>query len=150
MHKFEKVLEKKMKDKKSHLGENESKAKMSVLQDLKDSMADMMKDRLDGGLKKVTVASDSKEGIKKGLEKAKQLMNGDMSPAAAEHAGKMEDEEEEGAEHEASESEAEESAEHDEGMEPKEEEEMSEAELDAKIKKLMAMKEKMKKEQEEA
>lgn len=148
MHKFEKLMEKKMKDKKSHLDENESKAKMSVLQDLKHDMGEMMKDRLHGGLKKVTVASDSPEGIKKGLDKAKQLV-GEMSPAEAEHeAPEHEGEsEEEMAEHEAAESPEMEEKEQ-EGEEG--EEEMSEEEIDAKIKKLMAMKEKMKKEKEEA
>lgn len=144
MHKFEKLLEKKMKDKKSHLDENSSKAKMSVLSNLKDDMAEMMKDRLHDGLKKVTVASDSPEGIKAGLDKAKQIV-GEMSPAKAEkEAHEAEEGEEEGAEHEAAESPEMEEKEH-EG----DEEEMSEEELDAKIKKLMAKKAKMEKSQKE-
>ncbi|NDD83949.1 hypothetical protein EBZ38_06690 [bacterium] len=65
---------KKLIDKKKARGEemspNEKKAKGSVLEDLIGSMGDEMK----GNLKKVTVASSSKKGLEKGLEKAQEMM----------------------------------------------------------------------------
>jgi hypothetical protein len=140
MEKFKKLLQSK---KAKPVSETEKSAKMDVLQDLKKHAMDMMGEKLHG-LKKVTVASDSKEGIKKGLDKAKQIL------------GKSSDEEEicpecegegcpaceieESPEHEASESSEEETSEHELGEEPSDEN-MSEEELDAKIKELMKKKE---------
>lgn len=58
--------------KKRNLPEAEKKAKMDVVKGLSDDMADHMHRRM-GGLKKVEVASDSKEGLKAGLDLAKQV-----------------------------------------------------------------------------
>lgn len=109
------------KDKKK-MSPSEKEAKMSVLKDLKSVAEEAMGDDLKG-MKKVTVAADSEEGLEEGMDKAKELLKakmGDMSPADAEH-------EEEEMEEESEDS-----------------EDMSEEELDAKIAKLMEMKKKLK------
>lgn len=67
---------KKMLEKKKGLSDVEKDAKMNVVKDLRDSASSMMKDKL-GGLKKVTVASDSKEGLEEGLDKAEELLEGE-------------------------------------------------------------------------
>lgn len=130
-HMLEKLME--MKKGKKPLSENEKKAKMSAVKDLssiaKEAMSDGMK-----GLKKVTVASNDEEGLKSGLEKAKELL-GDKDEAtedAEEVVGAdLDGDAEEG-----------ESEEHKEAVlgEEKEPSEMSPEELDAKIKELMTIK----------
>lgn len=56
------------------MSEHEKNAKMGVLHHLKQMAEGMMKDHMDGhGMKKVSVMSDSPEGLQEGLEKAKQL-----------------------------------------------------------------------------
>lgn len=58
-------------------GEMEKDAKLSALRELRDiaskAMGEGMKSKMDG-MQKVTVASDDKEGLVKGLDKAKDLM----------------------------------------------------------------------------
>jgi hypothetical protein len=128
--KFDKLMEKKKKDKP--MSDVAKDAKTSVLKDLQSMAAGAMKDGLKGGLKKVSVMSDSPEGLKKGLEKAEDMVEGgmgeidekdaDMDLADAEEAlpihanGEIEDDDME---------------------------DCSEEELDAKLEKLMAMKKKM-------
>ena len=51
-----------------------SKAKLSQLNELSKEMKKMMGDDYAKGLQKVTVASDSPEGLKKGLSKAQEIM----------------------------------------------------------------------------
>lgn len=70
--KMMKLLEKK---KKSGMGmsDAEKDAKMSVIKDMQDMAKNAMGDKL-SGLKKVTVTSDSPEGLQKGLEKAKEIL----------------------------------------------------------------------------
>lgn len=114
-----------MFDKKKGMSPIEKKAKMSVLKDLHGQASDLMKEGLKG-VKKVSVMSDSKEGLKKGLEKAEDMLGEDQ----------MEDEEQ--SEQEDLESEEYEDQQ-DEAMP------MDEDELDAKIQELMKMKEKLKK-----
>lgn len=83
MEKFSKLLESRKKDSKP-MSDTEKKAKMSVLEHVRGMASDMMKDRLSGGMKKVEVASDSKEGLLAGLSKAKEAMSGselDLSDA---------------------------------------------------------------------
>lgn len=75
MDDLKELLAKKMKDQKEPMSENKKNAKMSVLQDLKKMMDDSIAGDLKG-LKKVTVASDSKEGLKEGLEKAEDVIEG--------------------------------------------------------------------------
>ena len=61
------------KFKKSKMGSNEKEAKLSALMGLKEEMQKLMGDDVKG-LKKVTVASDSPDGLEKGLEKAKEML----------------------------------------------------------------------------
>jgi hypothetical protein len=111
------------KDKK--MSPIEKKAKLAALKDAHGLASEMMKDGL-GGLKKVTVASDSKEGLKKGLDKAEDML------------GEQESEDEEMGAKEASESEEFEDAQD-------ESEPMSEEEIDAKIEELLKLKEQLSK-----
>lgn len=62
----------KMLAKKRDLPAHEKNAKMDVVKGLQDDMSDHMQQRM-GKLKKVTVASDSDEGLKAGLDKAKDI-----------------------------------------------------------------------------
>jgi len=125
---FDKLMEKKKHEGKGHMRPEEKKAKVGILEDLKNAMSEHMSGKL-GGLKKVTVASDSKEGLKKGLEKAKEITG---------HMPEGEGEDEESPVHEASESVDEEAAEHEEGgsEEGKSEEDMSPDEIKAEIRHL--------------
>ena len=111
------------KDKK--MSPLEQKAKLKALKEANGMASDMLKGQL-SGLKKVTVASDSKEGLKKGLDKAEDML------------GEQEDEDSELGEQADAESDEYESAQ-DEAMP------MDEDELDKKIQELMALKEKLKK-----
>ena len=77
----------------------ELKAKATVMKDLSDLLSkDMGHDM--ASMKKVTVASDSKEGLEKGLEKAKEVVQG----GAADEMDHGDDESLESPEEEASES----------------------------------------------
>lgn len=70
---------KKMKNKKKSesMSDSEKNAKMKVVDEMEKMADDAMSDSFKNGMKKVTVAADSKEGIKQGLESAKKLLNGD-------------------------------------------------------------------------
>ena len=129
MEKFQKLMASK---KAKQVSGDEQKAKLDVLKDLKKQAMEMMGEKV-SGLKKVTIASDSKEGLKKGLEKAEEVV--DKSPEEQEACPECEGhgcEACESEEHEASESPEQESSEE------------SEEELDKKIKELMAKKEALK------
>jgi len=65
MKSFQKMMEKKKASKMSPV---EKDAKMNVLEDLRNHAMKAM----GGKIKKVTVASDSKEGLEKGLDMAKE------------------------------------------------------------------------------
>lgn len=62
-----------MFEKKKKLSGVEKKAKMKVVEDMRDMASKAMGDKLHG-LKKVTVASNSSEGLKEGLEKAEDVI----------------------------------------------------------------------------
>lgn len=117
------LMEKKMKQGKK-LDPTEKEAKEHVLKTLMDDMSGMMSDKLKG-LKKVTVAADSKEDLEKGLEKAKEIIEGEdeesseLSPEMAAMAP-------------------------DEDLESEDSEEESEDELERKIQELMEKKEALK------
>jgi hypothetical protein len=113
---FEKLLAKK-KAKGEMLPEQEQSARGSVLEDLIGNMGERQAKKLDG-LKKVSVMADSEEGLKAGLDKAKDVV-GKMPEAM--------DGDEESPEEEASESPDEEH-----------EEELSKEELQAQIDELKA------------
>ena len=112
---------KNMKKKGKKMSDAEMMAKKNVLSSLRDQAAEAMGDKL----KKVTVAAPSEEGLKKGLDKAKEIVEGkemlaEASPEDAELDGGDEGEEE----HEMK-------------------EEMSLDEINAKLEELMKMKKMM-------
>lgn len=68
-------MEKKPKSKEKSL---DLMGKIEAAKEMRDLASSMMKDSLGGkmkSLKEVKVASDSSEGLKKGLEKAKEMVN---------------------------------------------------------------------------
>lgn len=71
--KLEALAAKKKRDGRRDMGDGEKKAKLSALDDLRSHIKDAMDDKL-GSLKKVSVASDSQEGLEHGLDKAKDLV----------------------------------------------------------------------------
>jgi hypothetical protein len=86
MKKLMKMLEEKDSNMKGKMSPEKSKAKMDVLKELM-SMADSGEvGSMAEGLQKVTVAAKDKSGLEKGLEKAKEVVEG---------MPEMEDEEEE-------------------------------------------------------
>ncbi len=111
------------KDKK--MSPLEQKAKMKALKEANSMASEMLKGKL-GGLKKVTVAADSKEGLKEGLEKAEDILGEDEMEDS--EMGEKEDAQAEGYEDEQEESEP-----------------MDEDEINAKIEELMKLKEKLQK-----
>lgn len=116
----------------------EMKAKKNSLEALRKSMQDMMGEKL-SGVKKVSVAADSKEGLEKGLDKAKDLLGHEEAE------GEMDS----SPEHESLESDADRMIEGDgeESMSASKEiaeGEISDEELDAKIKDLLDQKAKRK------
>ena len=118
----------------------EQKASSQVLDALRKETQGMLKGKMDG-LKKVTVASNSPEGLKKGLDLAKKVV------PASEELGEPSDLQDEGSEdEEAGESPEEEASEQAEGSEIEgltaEEEAMSPEEIDHLISKLLELKSK--------
>lgn len=124
------------KDKVKKLSDLEKKAKLDVLKDAYGVASGMLKDKV-SGVKKVTVASDSKEGLKKGLEKGLEII-GKNESEDEEIIGENESEDEEMGESDESKS---------EGYEDQQEESepTSVAEINAKIEELMKLKEKLSK-----
>ena len=92
MDRLEQLIAKKKQAGKS-LGKPHVKAKSSVLQELMDDMVGLGASKLDG-LKKVTVASDSPEGLKKGLEKAEEVVEQKLEGGEEESSSEEESEEE--------------------------------------------------------
>lgn len=123
------------KDKMKSLSESEKKAKMTPLKEAHRMACDMLKDKVKG-LKKVTIASDSEEGIKKGIKKAEEVFG--MRKSEDEEMGEHESEDEEMGEKD--EAEASEYEDQQEESEP-----MDEAEINAQIEHLMKLKEKLSK-----
>jgi hypothetical protein len=78
MKEFKELLMKKAKE-----GKNSDPDRLKAGSEVLKELGDMFKDRIKGNLKKVTVASDSPEGLKKGLEKAEEMLE-------APHDSKME------------------------------------------------------------
>jgi hypothetical protein len=137
---------KKMKHKESSMPDHEKMAKMTVLHHMKKVAEDMMKDHMGHGMKKVSVMSDSPEGLQHGLEKAKEMMHGQSpegDPMSDEEPGEMVhgDVNEPGdSSHEAKPFAGEESPEEEAAEEDQEEAGMSHEDIDAKIKHLMDLK----------
>jgi hypothetical protein len=116
------------------------KAKLAALKGAHKVASDMMKDDL-SGLKKVTVASDSKSGLKEGLEKAEEMLGEkDCSscPGCPECEGEQDSEDSEMGESEGKEADAYEDDQ--DAAEP-----MDMDELEKKIQELMKLKEKLQK-----
>lgn len=112
-----------LKKGKSEMSEDEKSAKSKVLESLMGEM-----DKMGAGkLQKVTVAAKDKAGLEKGLEKAKDLVEGKLSPVDA---GSLE---------EIGENEVESDSEEEKG-----EEAFSEEDIDKQIAELMAKKAAMK------
>lgn len=74
MEKFAKLLESKAKSQKPMMGP-EKDAKMRAIHEMRKMASDEMAMPLKG-LKKVTVASNDPQGLKSGLEKAKEMLSG--------------------------------------------------------------------------
>lgn len=131
MEKFERMLEKKKKSGKE-MSDVEQEAKMGVVKAMRDMASEQMGKKL-GGLKKITVASDSPQGLKEGLAKVKDMMG---------LAKEGQEEDESGVEAMDDDQIA------DSGEESPEDEDaelanMSEDEINIQLEKLMAMKKKM-------
>lgn len=137
---YDKFLKKKMMSQAADsamMGDDEKQAKMSVLNQLRDMANQELGGKLKG-IKKVSVMSNSPEGLEAGLDKAKDVVedHSSISPEETdgnEHSENMEPQEglEDMDEHAAFEQE----------LHP----EMSEAELDRKMAELMMMKAKFRK-----
>jgi hypothetical protein len=69
-----KMMESLMKKKGKGMDKDKMEAKKAVIQELRQMAEEMMGGDLMEGMKKVTVASDSKEGLEEGLEKAKEIL----------------------------------------------------------------------------
>lgn len=118
----------------------EQKASSKVLDALRGETQKMLKGKMDG-IKKVTVASDSKEGLAKGLDLAKKIAGKPLDEESA--AEELHDESLEDPMEEASESPEEESAEELDGSECSPEEEAMDAhQLQKRIEALMSLKSK--------
>lgn len=131
MEKFHKLLENKAKSQKP-MSSPEKDAKLRAIQEMRKMASDEMAVPLHG-LKKVTVASNNPEGIKEGLDKAKELMDHPHDSEPMEHDEIGDDESEESPEEEQSE----------EVPDEKDADDMSPEELQMKIaelQKILAMK----------
>ena len=98
MDEFMKLLAKKAKEQKGPMHGPKMDAKAAIAKELSDSLGS---DIMEGikGMKKITVASDSEEGLKEGLEKAEDVLESKID--------KEENESEEDSEEESEESEQE-------------------------------------------
>lgn len=129
----------------------EQKASSKVLDALRGETQKMLKGKMDG-IKKVTVASDSKEGLAKGLDLAKKIAGKsvdeeEVCPACGkepcECEGSSEEEASESPEEESSESSEHQASEQEDGSEVSDEEEAMDAhQLQKRIEALMALKSK--------
>lgn len=108
------------------LNELEKKASLKALGDYRSEAQKLMKDKMKN-LKKVTVASDSEEGLKEGLEKAEDLIKGSDMYSSEQANDNFEDRDD----HDESEFEEESDC-----------EEMSDDEINAKIQELLALQKK--------
>ncbi len=90
MEEFKNLLLKKQKEQaKKPVDKDKLKAKAEMMKQLSDLLGKDMAEDVKG-MKKVTVASDSSEGLKEGLKKAKDIM--DKKPDLEEEMKEMEDE----------------------------------------------------------
>ena len=94
MDEFMKLLAKKAREQKGPMHGPKMDAKAAMAKELSDSLGS---DIMEGvkGMKKVTVASDSEEGLKEGLEKAEDVLESKMDKEDDESEEEMEDSEKE-------------------------------------------------------
>lgn len=93
MQDFMKMLQKRQRE-QGPQDEKKMKAKASMAKELSDTLGgDIAEDMK--GMSKVTVASDSEQGLKKGLEKAEEVLEDKMEPEESEDMEEKEDSEEE-------------------------------------------------------
>lgn len=76
---------KKIMQKKRDLSDNERDAKMDVVKQLRDMASSAMGDKIDG-LRKVSVTSNSPEGLEEGLNKAREVVSGKELEQMKDHA----------------------------------------------------------------
>lgn len=81
---------KEMFAKKKKIGDVEKEAKMGVMKEISDMAGAAMGDKLKG-LKKVSVMSDSKEGLDAGLSKAKDMLDKNIAESEESPEDKMEE-----------------------------------------------------------
>lgn len=147
LHELMKMKEKKGK---SSLSEPYKKAKMSALKDLESLASQMMAEPLKGA-KKVEVAAPDNEGLKAGLEHAKEMLakGGEVDPDSEESDGSAQEMADKALyDHKAGEEQKldGEESEEDQHEDRLEDEGLSDDELEAKIQQLMKLKQmKMKK-----
>jgi len=103
MKEFTDLLKKKAEEQAhSPVDSSKMEAKAAAIKNLMEEMRSLMGSDLKDGLKKVTVASDSSEGLKEGLDKAQSLM-GEMPEEESEEEESMESPEFEASEDESAE-----------------------------------------------
>lgn len=73
MEKFKEMLMKKKQEQKGKVDPSKLEAKAELMKSLSDELGSEISKDL-GDMKKVTVASDSQEGLKEGLEKAEEIL----------------------------------------------------------------------------
>jgi hypothetical protein len=92
MKEFTDMLKKKAAEQaKEPVDPKHMEAKASAIKHLMGSLKEMMGGELKEGLKKVTVASDSKEGLEEGLEMAKEVAHNAPTPSGVEELGQEND-----------------------------------------------------------
>ena len=95
MEEFKKLLMEKARSQEGKpKNESKLKAKASMAKELSDMLGSDLTDDIKGAVKKVTVASDSEEGLKKGLEKAEDILEGEEEENESEDSKDSEDSEE--------------------------------------------------------
>lgn len=99
MEEFKKLLvDRARKQEGKPKDESKLRAKAAMAKELSDILGGDLTEDMKGAVKKVTVASDSEEGLKKGLEKAEDILE---SKIESENEYESEDESEEESEEES-------------------------------------------------
>jgi hypothetical protein len=83
MDEFIKMLQKKKQEQKGPMDSNRMKAKASVAKELSDMLGEDITEDIKN-MNKVTVASDSEEGLKRGLKKAEDVISSKMKDKMSE------------------------------------------------------------------
>ena len=85
MEEFKKLLvDRARKQEGKPKDEGKLRAKAAMAKELSDMLGSDLTEDMKGAVKKVTVASDSEEGLKKGLEKAEDILEGEESESDSE------------------------------------------------------------------